>query len=219
MTKYIHNCRTCQMSKGNVKFRNRVRKAAFNREEGDETLGDIALEVGISVHSIYRHAKKHLTTMDMTGKNEIRVAKKIIDMKKNSDNELAAQLGADTVDEIDARPTEIASLDDYIALCAAEVRAGKMKITANSFLGAVKIKTDWASKQQNNKIELLRTISAFRSGAKKEGKIDGNTIELTEGVDRGEDEPSIIFRSAFGYAAPQGTEEVPDGHVPPETED
>jgi predicted DNA-binding protein YlxM (UPF0122 family) len=216
--KYKANCKACILSKHSEKHRRRIRQAAFHRQDGDETLAEIATECNISIPSMYNHVKRHMKEVDTTGLKEIRVAKKVVNMQSTAQKEMELQLDRQTIDEIEARPAEIIGIDELIAQGIAEIRAGKMKLTATQFVAAVKVKSDWAGKQQSNKIELLRTISAFRSGAKK-GKIDGNTIELTESTDGGEDEPSRIFRAAFGDAATQGTEEILDGHIPPETED
>lgn len=217
--KYKSNCKACQLSKRDAKARARIRYAAFRREEGDETLAQIALEYGISQGPMYNHAKKHITDAESNTARtkQVIVARKTAEFKAKAQKELELKVDSDDFEELEGRPAEIIALDDYIAQGAAEIKEGKLKLTANSFLAAVKIKTDWASKQQNNKIELLKTISAFRSGSKKqiesikEGEIvDGATTRgLTEGDNRGEDEAGSIYREAFGYAAPRGTEELP----------
>lgn len=209
--KYRANCKTCMLCKKDMKLRRRIRAAAFNRQPGDETISDIAKEYDVSMPSMYNHVKKHMTEFDDTGRKEIHVAKNVATIQATVQKELEVQLDRDSVDDIDARPIEIAGLDDYIAQGIKEIKEGKLRVTPASFLGAVKIKTDWSSKQQNNKIELMRTILSFRSGANKkiERDTDGNnTRAITETIDRGEEQSDIIYRAAFGDATPQGSETI-----------
>lgn len=216
--KYKSNCKACQLSKRDPKARARIRQATFRREDGDETLADIAKEFNISQGPMYNHAKKHIhdTEPIMGARKELRVAKQTLEFKAKVQKEAELVLEADVVDEFESRPAEIVALDDYIAQGATMIKEGKLNMTPRSFLGAVKIKTDWAAKQQNNKLELMRTIAAFASGAKKkidvkEGEIvdDPDTApEPSDGPDRGSDEAASIYRKAFGHVPAQRPEEV-----------
>jgi len=188
-----------------------LRHSAFAREEGDETLADLANEFGMSLGSIYGHAKKHMKdrSEQSAESRQAKLAKKTIIIQAEAHKELEIQLDKQTVDDIEARPNEIIGLDEYIAQGIADVKAGNMKMTPSSFLAAVKIKTEWSSKQTSNKIELMRTMYAFSSGnKKKEEKNDRTTREITASSDGGEDESTRIYRAAFGDATPQGAEEV-----------
>jgi len=213
--KYKVNCKACQLSKRDPKARKRIRYAAYKREEGDETLQDIAIEFNISGPSMYNHVKKHIkdTEPEMGARKEIRVAKAKIQFEAEAQKEMETVLEAQTIEEANPRPAEIIAVDDYIAQGATMVKEGKMKMTPQSFLGAVKLKTDWSSKQQNHQLELIRTIAAFRSGAKKQiSKQDKELIdvtgEITGSLDSGENETGRIYRATFGNAPAQGTEEV-----------
>jgi hypothetical protein len=209
-------------SKLDAGLRKRIRYAAFNRQPGDETLGNIAEEYGISTHSMYNHAKKHISPVETETHKEVKVAKKTIEIQAQVQKDLELQLSRETVDEIDARPIEIVGVDELIAQGIQKIKEGKMQLTTTTFLGAVKLKTDWSAKQQTNKIELMRTITNFRSGKNKqiiEGEIDEPTDGPTGCIDTGEDEPNLIFRKTFGHAPTQGSEEVPSGHDETQEED
>jgi hypothetical protein len=222
MPKYRLNCSVCKIAKTNQGLRKRLQHAKFHREDGDEALPDIAREFGFSLPAIYNHCNKHIR--DITPgiqQRMINIAeKKKIELQGRIQKELELSLDAKTVEEIESRPAEIVILDDYIAQGAEEIRKGELRITPNSFLAAVKIKTDWASKQQNNKVELLRTIAAFRSGSKttKEEIIDGTTTEITTSDIPGEAEARDIYFRAFGYAPPQRPTQVPNRNPTPSQE-
>jgi hypothetical protein len=206
---YKKNCATCNLVRGNTKLRIRIRDATFNRTAGDETLQDIGREIGVNNKSIYNHSKKHITNRADTSEQvrEAKLAKAKIAFAASVQRENELALKAQTMDEVDARPAEIVGLDEYIAQGILDVRKGNMKMTPASFLGAIKVKTEWAAKQQNNKLELMRTMMAFASGNKnKKDKDDDITIEVTTSTPTGEDESSRLFRATFGDAAPQGSE-------------
>ena len=211
---YKVNCATCNLVRGNTKLRIRIRDATFNRTAGDETLQDIGQEIGVNNKSIYNHSKKHITNRADTSEQvrEAKLAKAKIGFAASVQKEHELALSAQTMDEVEARPAEIVGVDEYIAQGIANVRAGNMKMTPQNWLGAIKIKTEWSAKQQNNKLELMRTMMAFASGnqsgnKKKDNKTnDDTTIEVTASIEPGEDEPSRIFRATFGDAAPQGSE-------------
>lgn len=215
--KYKVNCSICQKAKNDPKMRNRIRRAAFDREEGDETLRDIAFWYNLSPSAMYNHAKKHIKPVDTESRSMVIAAKKVATIQANVQKEAELQLDRQTVDEIDARPVEIMGLDEYIAQGIDTIQKGELKITPSSFLAAVKIKTDWSSKQQTNKIELMRTIAAFASGAKK-GK-NGDTTETTESDRGGQDEAGNIYQRAFGHAVARRAIEISEGNVSSEEED
>lgn len=213
-TGYKKNCTVCMAGKALPSLRKRIYTAAFHRRDGDETLGNIADEFGFSTKSVYTHAKKHIREKQTEGNKEIRVGKKLIDIQANVQKELELQLDRQTVDEIEARPIEMVGLDELIAQGMAEIKKGGMKLTATQFIAAVKVKSDWAGRQQSNKVEILRTIASFRSGAKKviEGETN-DTEEPTTSTYRGEDESYNICRAAFGDEATRRAEEILDGEV------
>lgn len=213
MARYKPNCQTCQLAKKDAKARIRIRNATFNRTVGDETLQDISREYGLSNGGIYNHSRKHIVddTEALQRRQETITAKKVALIKADVQKDLELQLDADTVDDIDSDPLQILGLKEYIAQGNKEIKEGKLKITAQSYLVAVRTLNEYESKKTNNKIEFLRTISSFRSGNPKkpvkppeeieEGEIvDGTASPLTESIDRGEEQAGSVHRRAFGNA-------------------
>jgi len=210
MPRYRANCKVCQIAQKDAKLRVRLRKAAFNRDEGGETLKDIAIEYGMTTAAVYNHAKKHI--QDTSEANEKRhqtlMIRKQAEIQAKAQKEFELALKPDEFESTEPRTTEIMALDDYIAQGYDEIKKGTLKITASSFLAAVKIRTDQRAKSANNKIELIKTINAFRSSNGRK--------QTTTSDSEGTPESRGLYRGTSGNEAPSGTEEVSPTN--PETE-
>lgn len=209
--RYKVNCATCIMSKKDVPLRTRIRYAAYKREQGDETLYDIADAVGLTRHGIYNHVKKHMEDISdrYINRSRVQAAKKVAEVRTKVQKEAELFLDPDTVDAIEGRPLEIVALDDYIAQAKAMIDNKELKITASTFLAATKIKTDWQRGQQSNKTEFLKAIYAMASGATKavtneKEVIDVGTTDTSEdatGDDTGKEQPTTIYGAITGPIA------------------
>lgn len=214
MTLFKPNCKVCQLSRRDAPFRARLYHATFKREEGDETLNAIIEEYmgRLSAPSVYNHTKRHMVVRSIrTDLNkQVRVIKKTAEIKATALKELEVSIDPDMVSDIEARPEQIIALDEYIAQGAAVIKEGALKITAQSFLAAVKIKNEWQMKQTGNKIELIKTIQAFRSGGKKQTKEsdDRTASETTEGLDPGEEQTRDLYYAITRNAATSGAGEI-----------
>lgn len=209
MVKYKSNCTVCQKSKLDVKLRNRIRYAAFKREPGDETLSDIGAEYGLSVPSMYNHAKKHITDMAESYQHakETKVAKQTQTFRVQAQKELETAIDGSVLDTIEARPQEIIALDDYIAMGKKLIDNGTMKVSAQSFLAAVKIKNDWSAKQASTKLDFFKAVYALSSGNKKKVEPNGQANPSDTGEDatvdnRGADQAADIYRELAGNQTP-----------------
>lgn len=206
--RYKVNCKSCQMSKTDPKLRKRIRYAAYKREHGDETLADIALERGLSVPQIYNHVKKHMSDAQESynAAKDTKIAKQREVFKANVAKELELSVDVDVLDSIEGRPESVVALDDYISQAKLLIDKGLLKINATSFLQAVKIRTDWSSKQQTNKTEFMKAIYAMSSGDKKEmhgTKSTGiNTEEDAGSSHTGEEEPKTVYGAITGADTP-----------------
>lgn len=209
MSRYKPNCAACQLTRGKTKLRGRVSKAAFRREPGDETLQDIAKELHISSAGMYNHAKKHLSIRDDTPDvREVRVAKKVNDIK------VAAQKKVElAIDHDDVLPEEesIAALKDYIRQGHAMIKEGKLNITPQSFLTAVRIDVDYKSKQKDRQVDIIKTMYRFASGQTKEANANSDSaqgtdsgqpiaIEPTGSTDTGPNGPGTVHNEDAGDA-------------------
>lgn len=195
--KYKRNCNSCQLSKADARVRKRIRHAAFKREDGDETLADIAVEVGIPTSAMYNHARKHISDVasNFAATTEIKVAKKKEEFKGKVQKEMELALEGTVLDSIEARPAEIVALDDYIAQAKALIDKGQLKITATNFLAATKIRTDYRNKQDNTKLDYMKTIYALASGGKHGQYSTGATTAVDN---RGTEQPRSLYQSAAG---------------------
>lgn len=209
MSRYKPNCAACQLTRGKTKLRQRVSKAAFRREPGDETLQDIAKELHISSAGMYNHAKKHLSIRDDTPDvREVRVAKKVNDIKAAAQKKVEL-----AIDHDDVLPEDesIAALKEYILQGHAMIREGKLPITAQSFLQAVRIDVDYKSKQKDRQVDIIKTMYRFASGQTKEANANPNSaqgatsgqpaaIEPTGSADSRQDESGAVHHEDAGDA-------------------
>lgn len=197
------------MSKADFKFRRRVYEAHFRRNNGDETLGDIALEYGLNKQSIYNHARKHIKENLPSG--EIKTQNKINRFKAGLENKLAEVLDTtDNPSEAGLDPHEQA-LNEIIALGAEELKAGRLKLNTSQFLGAIKIKADIKNKSKDRQAELVKTMYKFASGEKN--KVDRKVIDGTPTIPAGntytgEKQPGDIYKQVSGDAPPFWPETV-----------
>lgn len=198
--RFKSNCVTCRMAKSDVGLRRRIRYAAYKREQGDETLGDIAGEIGVGTQSIYNHAKRHMEDISdrYIDRSRVQAAKKVAEVRAKVQKEAELVISTATMDAIEVRPLEIVALDDYIAQAKAMIDNKELKITATTFLQATKIKSDWQVKQQTNKTEFMKAIYAMASGDK--GKKDAATDTREDaGSDReGQNKPADIYGTIAG---------------------
>lgn len=157
------------MSRTDAKLRQRIYVAAFKREEGDETLYQIADEQGVSRPQMYNHVKRHVTQNAISDTTkELSTEKKVIEMKAKAHKEQELAIEGDVIDGIEARPEQIIALDTYISQGYDDLKKGKFKVTGNGLLAAIKIKNEWENKRQQNKTDYLKTIYAIASDNRKE---------------------------------------------------
>lgn len=222
---YKRNCRGCQVSRGNQALRNRIYNAQFKREQGDETLADIAKEVGISQPALYNHAKVHLATRDRDDtRKALILAKKTVDLKAAVAKKLEVSVDHE---EVLAEGEAATALNEYVAQGHVMVKEGKIKITAQSFLQAVRISLDYESKKKDREVDIIKTMYRFSSGAKKgtderkdtggEGRtpaagVAANTDRRPDGPGglHNEDAGNAVTQWAAGLSPKYTKEEEPD---------
>lgn len=205
-TKYKKNCKACQRSRTDEKLRKRIRYAAYKREQGDETLADIAIESGLTTAALYNHVKKHMIDIQdsYSAAKQTKVAKQREVFKATVAKELELSVDTNVLDSIEARPEAIVALDDYISQAKLLIDKGELKINATSFLQATKIRTDWAAKQQSNKTDMMKAIYAMSSGDKKsiakKEIIDAgtNTQEDAGSINKREEQPATVYGAITG---------------------
>lgn len=154
------------IAKKDPKLRNRIRNAKFRREIGDETLKDIAIEIGLPFAGVYNHAKKHITDRGIAPETkEIRIVKKSEEIKASvaRKHELAIDH-----DSIIVEDESVEALKEYIRQGYAMVKEGKINITAQSFLQAVRIDIDRVAKTKDRQVDIIKTMYRFASGASTE---------------------------------------------------
>ena len=199
-TKYKKNCLTCRASKNDAKLRQRIKHATYDRDVGDETLADIAIDLHISKIAVYNHAKKHIKDVEVSNdQRAVRVAKKVADIKTAAMKKI--ELSIDHEDIV-GEPESVMALKEYITQGHALVKEGKLNITAQSFLQAVGKDIDYESKKKDREVDIIKTMYRFASGEKKEADAKATT-NTTGDVNSGQDGPGDIHNEDAGDAVAQ----------------
>lgn len=197
LAKTSKKCKTCLYGRNNPKFRDRVYKAWFERQPGEETLEQIGKEFGISNQAIYRHAHNHMKKRmpKLTDAERYRQNAQIVKAEAMRDLEVS-------FDHSQVVPVEAyeQAVDDVITEGIAQLRVKKKDVTINQLLAAAKIKGDWALKKRGQNTELIKTMFRSANGLTKEpGNVAG----------AGSDWPGNICRETSGDESPPRPEEIP----------
>lgn len=161
--KYKSNCKVCWASKKDAKLRERIYYCTFKREEGDESLYQIADSVGIPRAGMYNHVKKHIKENLPSG--EVVTAKRLELVKQTVAKQLEVSLDHDSI--IPKQDFEMA-LDEVIASGLSELRLGTKKATINQLLAAAKVKGDFSSKKRGQDVEIIKTMYRMMNGNPQE---------------------------------------------------
>jgi len=175
MIRYKVNCKVCQECRKDPKFRLRVYNAAFKRQDGDETMQDIAnAYIGkMTRAALYNHVKKHQTYTAPT-----REAQVVTRIERNK-AQIAKEMEL-AVDHDDILPTK-----DYekvwelvISEGMKELKTDGMKLSVNSLLSATKLKSEYDMKKRGQDADIIKMMMRAASGAPEEdnsNKQDGQT--------------------------------------------
>lgn len=224
--RYKPNCKTCQLSKGpqNVKIRQRILKAKFRREPGDETMSQIAAELGINWATFSNHCAKHISERSVDSVT-VNTAKKIQKVKVKQMKEM--EIAFDHTDVVGEMDFERAARE-IVALGIERLERGDITVTTTQLLQAIKIKSDYESKKRGQNTEIIKTMYRYASGqagdkdkTKEESsqeaqneEPDGPTTRPTESPDPGEDRPSYIHKQVAWDALARRAEALSTGNNP-----
>lgn len=139
-------------AKANPKLKVRVYRAAFEREEGDETLRQIATDTNLNENALYNHCKKHIRRRADVS---LQVQKKAAQIKAKVEKDLEISFDHDSVvPEEDFEK----GMRLYLAAGIDALEKGKMAITAAQFVQVMKVKSDYMSKRRGQDVEVLKTV-------------------------------------------------------------
>lgn len=182
MPKYRKNCITCRAAKKDAKLRDRIYRATYHKEVGDESLRDIALEVPVSAVAMYNHARKHLADREPRPETkQLKIEKKTAEIKAavHKKHELSIDH-----EEISSDLESVEALKEYIRQGYSMVKEGKINITPQSFLQAIRIDIDYESKKQDRQVDIIKTMMRFASGESKETNVKPKPVAgETEGAE------------------------------------
>jgi hypothetical protein len=187
--------------------------AYFRHEQGDETIAQISKELGMHYTSLYNHMQKHVSVRERDG-----VRKVAIMDKKREDIKAQVQKKHElAIDHKDVKDDVLgaAIMEDYLAQAGTLVREGKIPITAQSFLTAVRISLDYESKKKDRQLDVVKTMYRYAAGKVN----DGATPTTDSRPGAGPDESGDIHNPTAGDAATRWAKAVSEKHAAPEDAD
>lgn len=216
---YKRNCRSCQISRGNQKLRERIYHAEFLRETGDETLAQIAPEMGVSYSSLKNHATKHIKLRSVASE-EVRVTKNIEKIKAKIAKD--TELSFDHESIVPKQDFEMV-VDGVLAEGYQQLKKQDKQISISQLLTAAKIKADYTSKKRGQDTEIIKTMYRMASGGKDTNsdkvtsgastsgaKADVDSTRTAPRVDNsGSDRPGSIHQQSPWDALAPGTNPIP----------
>lgn len=162
-SKWKPNCSVCQFSKKNKDFRTRLFSSSYFNPEATESPMDVVHDYkGIFGQSLlYACLKRHHS------KDLIRPASKIINGELVIDNRMKPTF--EVIERVGGATTNHElGLDDFIEKGRTMLANGELRITATTYLTAIKTKMDNDAKTKDRRVDLLSNL--FKGAAPK--KID-----------------------------------------------
>lgn len=153
------NCTICQYLKHNPEIKKRVLATSYFSPAGTESLLVVFREAGVEfpASSIYSHAQRHEQNALARArrqylKSEASTAIVLPAVTKHSDSDYQG------------------SLNEFIAAGRIKLANNDLRITASTYLTAIRIKADTNNADAERKIEMLKTIFAGASPHSKDDK-------------------------------------------------
>lgn len=149
-------------------FRIRIYKSTyFDKIRGIESIGMILSDFpqGPSQGAVSQHIKNN--HMMMNEKLQKQRAEAVLAQKKEPEVEAIVKQAL-TGEVISTDPFYIRSLDTYISQGEELVKKNQLKINANSFLAAVKLRADYDKGKKDRSADLIKTLAGLASPNKKQ---------------------------------------------------
>lgn len=164
MIKYRRNCRTCQWSKKDPKYRKRIYDATFNRELTEDSYQAVHRDYPErgSVQSLSNHAKKHISESSKLA--PALVINKVEKTRAKLQHELERAVDHEAV--LPSQDFEY-SWDTIISEGMKELQDGRTKVSVSQLLAATKLKSDYVMKKRGQDTEIIKTMMRAGSGLKQ----------------------------------------------------
>lgn len=158
---YWPNCMVCQYMKKNKDFRYRIMTSTYFHPEGQESAAEVVHAFGdpFKLSTFYAHLQRHQA-------KDLIKAQQRFDIKHKTDKPDAKLIiGAVEGTVENTGEAHEQGLDEFIRDGRALLASGELKVTATTFLQAIKIKSDNEKSTKDRRLEAMKAI--FKSAAPK----------------------------------------------------
>lgn len=157
-------CQTCLFSKEHPKFHHDLLRCQYFDVNSLESIIDVMWKhrCPLKVLNVQRHCKNHLKPkMDASAAHQ--VAQALLLGKKDASEVLGRPLEGQVIETTSGLHEEV--LDATIKKYYSELKADRIKITADIGLKAIKIKSDIEKANKDRKLDALKAFSGMSGGS------------------------------------------------------
>lgn len=153
-------CKTCQFSVAHKKFHEDLLNSTYFDQNSVEGIPQIVkrwkVQKSLGYRNVMTHVARHLAPVKRYNDEK---ALEIVTQEERQPLPVNLQIE-------DGETAYVRALDDVISEFHTKVKEGKIKLTAQSGLQAIKIKADIETKNKDRKLDFLKAFSAM--GQKKQ---------------------------------------------------
>jgi len=153
-------CQTCKLSIANKKLHQDLLDSTYFNEDGLLSVSMVMKKHKLKVP--YRNVQNHM-------QHHLAPVKRYNDEKKVEVSDISKEEIAKAIAMPTAETAYEAALDETISKFHKELREGRLKLTVNTGLQAIKIKADMENRNKDRKLDFLKAFSAM-------GQDNGGTV-------------------------------------------
>jgi hypothetical protein len=165
---YSPTCQVCQYMRRNKDYTVAILLSSYFNPKGQESLPEVNKRFGLpfTLITLYKHAQRHMKTntarwMKLNGLEDKKNWQQALEKTKFIKEEELEAL-QNTIEYVEdaksiLQPHEY-SLDKFIKKGSDMVESGEMKITATTYIQAIKAKSDIEKSNKDRKMDALKTL-------------------------------------------------------------
>lgn len=160
---YRKNCLVCQFMKKNPVFRAEIMSSSYFDPEAKESAAEVVhrWDDPMKMPTLYQHFKRHQADDLVRTPVRYKNGKMVVDKRFKDTVEVLA------VDPSEAKNHEVA-LGEFIQRGRDMLAAGTLRVSASTFVQAIRTQAEIDAKNKDRKVDLLKTIFTGASGHKND---------------------------------------------------
>ncbi len=161
---YSKNCSVCMYMQKNPEFRQRVMISRYFNPDGTEALAEVVHAFGdpVKLPSVYMHMQRHQPADLLRAKRRFTEARREIEAPLPEEAEVLKTVDSSVL----AQGDHERGLDDFIQQGRDLLVKKDMKISATTFLAAIKIRSEIDKSTKDRRLDMIKS---FFAGGRQEG--------------------------------------------------